>query len=216
MEALWDAEELSIHAEEEFSLLDFAMATKNKRHQTSKGKHRRATQNSDASQVNPASHQQVKKYGKGSAIFIEREKMAEDSDVDLDLTQTLETDEDMDDHSLQEASIDSQRTLRIKIDYESEFSRFDRSFCSCRILQSEFNSFQLRSVFGCAVEFGNCIPFTARFDVHAASVLLSSEGMKEDEKTNHGDWWLLCQVGERLRDQFRCSQHTQEDIVIMK
>lgn len=224
--SVWDDDDLhSPPLQQEFSLLDLATATQSRQHQKRGRKSCKAAKDAETAMVNSASNQRIKKYGKGTAVFIESEEeteVEEETDDDLDLTRTMssETDTDDDDSGLQSAdeeldNISLEVPSATVIDYEKEFAKLDDSFCSCEIPGSEFNVCFLRETFRSAVEFGKCSPFTVRFDMRAVSSVLNVD-MKEVKDANPADWWLTCQVGDRQLWQVDSTESTHQAAVMVK
>ena len=97
-ESVWD----DVHsppAQQEFSLLDLAMATRHKRHQKPMENLRKAAKGTETVLVNSASNQRVKKYAKGSAVFIEKEEeedVGKDAGDDFDFMQKMAAEADTD------------------------------------------------------------------------------------------------------------------------
>lgn len=216
----WD-ELQSPPAQPEFSLLDLAVATQNKQRLKATRNSHKATEDAETVPVNSASNQRVKKYGKGSVIFVQaEEEVIKEADYDFDIMQKMaaETDTDGDSglHSGDETNVSLELSLDAVIDCEEELAKFDDSFCSCGILQSEFNVHYLQETFGSAVEFGKCSPFTVRFDMHAVSAVLNSGVMEEKETEELAEWWLICQTGARLPCQLDTARHIGEDVVMVK
>ena len=221
-ESVWD----DLHsppAQQEFSLLDLAMATRHKRHQKPMKNSCRAAKDTETVLVNSASNQHVKKYAKGSAIFIEKEEeedVGKDAGDDLDFMQKMAAEADTDGDSGLHSDAESD-SVSFKIssaavtDYEEELSRFDDSFCSCGIPLHEFNIYYLQDTFGSAVEVGKCSPFTVRFNIQAVSLVLNLDMMQQLD-ADLAEWWLICQIGERLPCWLDDTRHTEEDGVMVK
>lgn len=143
-ESVWD----DLHsppAQQEFSLLDLAMATRHKQHQKPMKNSRKAAKGTETVSVNSASNQRVKKYAKGSAIFIEKEEedVRKDADDDLDFMQKMAAEADTDGDSGLNADAES-NTISLELssaavtNHEEDLARFDDGFCSCGIPQHEF------------------------------------------------------------------------------
>ena len=184
--------------EQEYSLFDLVVATKNKLRQ----KPSKSATIETGSRVNSASGQVVKKYGKGTAIVLETKEEEDDtaSMEDLEFTRDSVSEAGMtDDSGLQLSDESSDTSMEVvsgpTVDYEEEISMSDKSFCTCGIPESELKVHYLQDMVGEAVEFGRCAPFTARFNMHAVSMALQQAVINEQEGSLE-EWWLLCQTAD--------------------
>ena len=130
-ESVWD----DLHSpptQQEFSLLDLAKATRHKRHQKPIKNSCRAVKDTETVSVNSASNQHVRKYAKGSIIFIQKDfiqKTAAEVDTDGDSGLNSDTESNTISLELSSAAVTN---------HEEDLARFDDGFCSYGIPQHEF------------------------------------------------------------------------------
>jgi hypothetical protein len=185
----------NVPSQQEFSLLDWIGAPdtrqQRRRHLSSVHAEETATR-----AVNSASDKVVKKfYGKGMAIFVDREEAEDDDDTGITTTDVTMSDADSGHHSGDELDAPFTTTNASSVfDFAGELAKSDNSFSACLFPASELNTTYLRENLGSGVTFGSCVPLTAKINMAAACDWLGRE-VEERLVMERGEWRLICQEG---------------------